>query len=198
MYDESGNRIYSSTGRWYQKICDGQAVVVNGSFAVPESPPVDTAVLALQARQSVAIPDPPMATSPRADRKLYTRVMTWLWVDRAWWRGYSSTAAAGAVSTTVVATPVRAVWSMGDGGQTICTGPGVEWRPGMTNDQTNCSYTYKNSSATQRSDSFTMAVSVEFDVSWTSNTGAGGSLARITRSTSRAVQVGEIQAIETQ
>jgi len=198
MYDPNGKRIYSPTGRWYQKVCNGSSVEVNGSFAIPESTPVDPAVLAQQARQSVAIPLPPLATSPRADRRLYTRVPTWLWVDPSWWRGYSATANAGGVSSTVLARPVRAVWTMGDGGQTICTGPGTEWRPGMADTQSTCSYVYKNSSVGQSARTFTMTVVVEFEVSWTSSIGPGGSLPGITRSATRAVEVGEIQAVETQ
>lgn len=198
MYDPNGMRIYSPTGRWYQKVCNGVPVAVDGSFAVPGRRPGDPATLAQQARQSVAIPTPPLATSPRADRRLYTRVPTWLWVDTGWWRGYSATAAAGGVSSTVVARPVRAVWTMGDGGQTICTGPGTEWRPGMAEGQSTCSYVYKNASAGQVGNMFTMTVDVEFAVSWTSSIGPGGSLANITRTASRPVQVGEIQAVETE
>jgi len=198
MYDPNGKRIYSPTGRWFQKVCNGSSVEVNGSFAIPESTPVDPAVLAQQARQSVAIPLPPLATSPRADRRLYTRVPTWLWVDPSWWRGYSATASAGGVSSTVLARPLRAVWTMGDGGQTTCTGPGTEWRPGMVDTQSTCSYVYKNSSVGQSARTFTMSVVVEFEVSWTSSIGPGGSLPGITRSATRAVEVGEIQAVETQ
>ena len=198
MYDANGKRIYSSTGRWYQKICDGQVVEVNGRFAVPEeATAADPAALAQQARRSVSIPEPPLATSPPADRKLYTRVPTWLWVDPTWWRSYSATASAGAVSSTVVARPVRSVWTMGDGGEVTCTGPGTEWRRGLSDDQSTCSYTYRNSSAGQTGGKFTMSVSVEFEVSWSSNIAAGGVLARISRSASRAVEVGEIQAVET-
>lgn len=199
MYDADGTRLTSPTGRWLERVCDGRAVAVNGAFAVPEgTPSVDPVVLARQARQSVSIPAPPISTSPRSDRKLYTRVPTWLWIDGGWWRAYSATANAGGVSTTAVATPVRAVWDMGDGGQTICTGPGTPWRPGLADADARCSYLYKNSSAGQRTGTFTMNVTVEFAVSWTSSVGPGGSLAPITRSASTAVQVGEIQAIETE
>ena len=144
-----GNRIYSSTGRWYQKICDGR-VEVNGRFVIPERRR-SIPDLAQRARHSVVIPVPPLATSPPADRRLYTRVPTWFWVDPAWWRGYSATAYAGAVSSTVSpgrcglfgrwATVVRRL-----------RGPGTAWRPGMADDQSTCSYTYKNSSAGQRGD----------------------------------------------
>ena len=199
MYDADGTRLTSPTGRWLERVCDGQAVAVNGAFAVPEGQrSVDPAVLARQARQSVAIPEPPISTSPRSDRKLYTRVPTWLWIDGGWWRAYSATADAGGVSTTAVATPVRAIWDMGDGGRTICTGPGTPWRPGLPDSEAKCSYLYKNSSAGQRAGTFTMSVTVEFAISWTSSIGPGGGLAPITRSASTAVQVGEIQAIETE
>jgi len=199
MFGADGTRLSSPTGRWLERVCGGRAVAVNGAFAVPEgTPSVDPVVLARQARQSVAIPEPPISTSPRPDRKLYTRVPTWLWIDGGWWRAYSATADAGGVSTTAVATPVRAIWDMGDGGRTICTGPGTPWRPGLPDSEAKCSYLYKNSSAGQRSGTFNMSVTVEFAVSWTSSIGPGGSLAPITRSASRAVQVGEIQAIETE
>lgn len=198
MYDDDGNRVYSDTGRWLERWCDGQQVLVGGGYAVPErSRSVSPAALAQEARESIPIPSPPILTSPQADRGLYTRVRTWLWIPKSWWIGYSATAEAGGVSTTVSATPVRAVWSMGDGGQTVCEGPGVEWREGMSDEQTYCSYVYKNASSGQQGGTYTMIVTVEFEVAWTSNISPGGGLARVTRSASRTVEVGEIQAIET-
>lgn len=198
MYDVDGTRLTSPTGRWLQRVCDGEVVAVNGGFAVPESlPGADPAVLARQARESVAIPEPPISTSPDAGRSLYARVPTWLWIDSGWWRPYSVTAAAGGVSTTVTATPLRAVWSMGDGGEVVCAGPGRAWEPGMAEDAADCSYTYASSSADQPGGSFVVTVTVELAISWSSNLGTGGNLAAVTRSSSRAVNVGEIQAIET-
>lgn len=198
MYDVDGTRMTSPTGRWLQRVCDGEVVAVNGSFAVPESlPGADPAMLARQARESVDIPEPPIATSPDAGRSLYARVPTWLWIDGGWWRPYSVTAAAGGVSTTVVANPVRAHWSMGDGGEAVCHGPGRPWQPGVAEDASDCTYTYASSSATRPEGSFTVTVTVEIAISWSSNLGSGGNLAPVTRSTSRTVTVGEIQAIET-
>lgn len=198
VYDEKGRRITSPTGRWLQKICDGSPVAVNGAFAVPARPPADPADVARQARASVAIADPSLSTSPSADRRLYVRVPTWLWLDPAWWQPYTATADTGGVSATVVATPVRATWTMGDGGAVTCSGPGVAWRRGLPDEATDCKYRYLHSSAGQPQGRFTMSVSVDFDVSWTSSTGAVGRLATVTRTASRSVDVGEIQAIETQ
>ncbi len=199
MYDVDGAKLQSETGRWLEQICDGQPVRVGGAYAIPERdrPPTDAVALAQKVRQSVAIPTPPISTSPQADRQLFTRVRTWLWVDDGWWRDYSATADAGGVSTTVSARPVRAAWSMGDGGTTTCDGPGRPWRSGLADDATDCSYLYENSSATEPGGTYTMTVTVTFAVSWSSSIGSGGTLAPVTRSVSRPVRVGEIQAIET-
>lgn len=192
VYDVDGTRRHSDTGRWLEQVCDGSPVQV-----VPEGTPVDPRELAVTARESVAIPAPPMSTSPSADRELYPQMKTWLWVDGSWWQPYSATAEAGAVSATVTARPVRSEWSMGDGGRTVCAGPGVEWRRGMSEDDTYCSYIYRRSSAGEPGGTFTLTVTVVFEVVWFSSTGAGGSLGTLTRSASTPVRVGEIQAVNT-
>lgn len=197
MYDPNGNRLYSKTGRWVQLLCNGTAQRVNGSYLVPQGGPVDPRALAVEALASAPISVPPMATSPSDDR-LYTQVRTWLWVDEAWWQTYTATANAGRVSSTVTAVPVRAEWDAGDGGGTTCNGPGVAWQRGMRDDATYCSYVYRRSSAGEDGATYTLAVAVIFEVSWTSNTGQAGSLAPITRAASRQVEVGEVQALETE
>ena len=197
VYDDQGNPLISPTGRWLQKVCDGSPVAVGGVFAIPERPPVDPGSVARRARESVSIPEPGLWTSPPADHRLYARMNTWLWLEQSWWKPYSATADTGGVSATVTARPVRATWTMGDGARTTCAGPGVAWQRGLPEAATTCSYLYKHSSAGERNGTFTMSVSVEFEVAWSSSTGAGGTLAGITRTASRPVEVGEIQAVET-
>lgn len=192
VYETDGSRQYSETGRWLEQVCDGRPIQV-----VPESAPADPRDLAVSAREAVPIPAPPLNTSPSANGELYPQMKTWLWLDEAWWREYSATASAGAVSSTVTARPVRAEWTMGDGGRTVCAGPGVAWRRGMGEDDTYCSYTYRRSSAGEEGGTFTLTVTVYFEVAWTSNVGAGGSLGAVTRSASIPVRVGEIQAVNT-
>ena len=196
IYDENGQRINSPTGRWLQKVCDGSPVAVGGVFAVPEQP-TDPRRVAREARQSVSIPEPVLATSPAIDRRLYVQMPTWLWLDPSWWKAYSATASTGGVSATVVARPVRTIWSMGDGRQTVCGGPGVAWRRGLPESAATCAYTYTRSSDGQQGGTFTLGVTVEFAISWTATTGAAGTLPPITRTASRQVTVGEIQAVET-
>ncbi len=200
VYDVNGKRLTSPTGRWYEHWCEGRQVAVNSAFAVPGAAPVqvDPAVLAAEARESVEVATPSIETSPEADRLLFVQIPTWLWIPGAWWQSYSATAEAGGVSATVVASPTRAVWSTGDGASVTCDGPGTPWREGMSEDASDCRHTYRHSSTTQSSGAYELSVTVEFEVTWTSSVGAGGSLPTITRTVSRAVQVGEIQAIETE
>ena len=193
VYELDYSRLYSATGRWLQQVCNGAPVDV-----IPEGGAVDPTQLALQARNSVPISRPGINTSPDADRRLYVQVPTWLWLDETWWQPYTATATAGRVSATVTATPSAARWSMGDGGSETCDGPGTPWRPGLAEDATDCSYTYRHSSAGRADDSYTLTVTVEFTVTWSTNVpGGGGSLEPVERSESRQVQVGEIQAVET-
>ena len=199
LYDRDGNRRYSETGRWFAEDCPPNAQgSVGGIVLIPEGNQVDPEALALDALATASIDQPPISTSPSADRRLYTQVPTWLWLDGGWWRGYSATASAGRVTSTVTATPVVTDWEPGDGDQLTCRGPGVEWRRGLPDSATYCLHTYRHSSADRDGDAYTLGVTVRFEVSWTSNTGQGGALSAITRSASRSVQVGEIQAVETE
>lgn len=198
IYDLDGTRRYSETGRWLELSCPPSAPgAVGGVVIVPEGAPVDLDALTADALASTQIANPPIQTSPSADQRLYTQVPTWLWLDGTWWQGYSATATAGRVTSTVTATPTRADWDPGDGDRLTCAGPGVPWHEGAPDSATSCKHTYRHSSAGREGDAYTLGVTVEFEITWTSNTGQGGALAPITRTSTRSVQVGEIQAVET-
>lgn len=197
VYDVNGTREHSTTGRWLQKVCDGVgAVQVGDRFLIPEGGVVDVEALAQQARASVGIEGPTIRTSPEVG-KLYVQIRTWLWIEGGWWHGYDATASTGRVTAKVTARPVRADWVLGDGAEVACSGPGVAWQPGMREDATNCSHTYTTSSASRPGGTFELSATVVLEITWTSNVGEGGTLAPISRSSSRTVEVGEIQAVGT-
>lgn len=194
MYDRFGTRQYSETGRWLTYVCnDPSAVAVGGWPALPEGGGVDPVELARQARESVPIAAPAAVTSPASGR-LVVQMVTWLWIDGAWWHEYSATASAGRVSATITATPQRAVWSTGDGATVECAGAGTPWQPGAAADAATCSHTYRSVSPPS---GFELSVSVEFDVVWSSNVGQTGTLDTISRTSTQVVHVGEIQAVGT-
>jgi hypothetical protein len=77
---------------------------------------------------------------------------------------------------------------MGDGGQTVCNGPGRAWDPSQPNATTGCSYTYPVAGR------FTAQVTVYYRTTWSASDGTAGQLAAITGRTAVPVTVDEIQA----
>ena len=198
VYDsEGGVPQHSATGRWLRKVCDGAPVAVGGLFLIPEGGIVDPEALAQEAVASIGIAAPSIRTSPEAADRLYVRVPTWLWVDGGWWHSYQATASAGRVTATVTAQPVATTWVTGDGDSIVCAGPGVPWQPHLDESDTDCAHTYTVSSAGAPEGTFNLQASVRLEITWTSNISAGGTLPAITRTSSRTVDVGEIQAIGT-
>lgn len=198
LSEVGSGREHSRTGRWLQYVCPGYGPVeVNGRFLVPEGGLVDPRQVALDALASVSIPSPAINTSPSAAGRLFVQVPTWLWLGGDWWRPYTATASAGRVTATVRAVPVATTWSTGDGGSVSCRGPGQAWAPGVDESASDCSHTYRRSSAAAAAGRFTLSSTVTFEITWTSNVGAGGTLPAITRTSNVSVDVGEIQAIGT-
>jgi hypothetical protein len=199
VYETEGVPIHSATGRWLMRSCERlteNGVVALDTAFLPEGGLVDPEVLALQALESVSVPDPTIGTSPAAG-DLVVHVPTWLWVSGDWWDTYTAEATAGRVTSTVTVEPTRAVWTTGDGTATTCTGPGTVWSPGMPEGATDCSHTYTSPSDSGRGGRFELSVAIELNVTWSSNAGSGGTLPALSRGGSQAVRVGEIQAIET-
>lgn len=170
----------------------------------PGPPPPALAVsdlegLALQARESLALPAPRIAMNPRADWESLVNLPTWLWVEGAW-AEQEATATAGPVSAVARARPEAVVWDMGNGERVTCPGPGVPYDPTRAPEaqDTDCSYTYPESSAGQPGDAYRVTATVVWRASW-SATGAegGGDLGTLTTSDRVAVRVAELQALNT-
>jgi hypothetical protein len=145
-------------------IPDGQA----GPAAAP-----DPAALAQQARSQLRLQGPRIVLSPTA-RQL-VRLPTWMWLDPAGWRPVAATAAVGAASVTAVATPAEVTWSMGDGGQVRCAGPGTPYPVGGDPKafSPDCGYTYRTVSASQPGGVFTVTATVTWNVTWAGGGQAG-------------------------
>jgi hypothetical protein len=92
---------------------------------------------------------------------------------------------------------VSVTWQLGDGTSLTCTGPGTVWTPGAPEDGTDCSHTYRRSSAGRPGGTFPITATVRLTVTWSSNAPFGGALPAIDRPASLDVVVGEIQAIGT-
>lgn len=183
---------------WYWKSCpDGTGGQTVDAVPVPrDAPPVDPTVLRDEAIDRLALPQPSVAMNPSGDQVVH--VASWLWIDGAIWQPHTESVSAGGVTTTVTASPQRVVWDLGNGDTVVCDGPGVPYdtsRP-AGEQSTDCSYTYRHTSAGQPDDAFQVTATVQWQVSW-SVTGApgGGALPALFTSSPVAVPVAEMQAL---
>lgn len=197
VYDLDGTEIvHNEPGDWYVKRCfdsTGQEVQNEGVWIGQ----VDPADLAAQARKALPLPLPKVATSPNAAGDQLVGVPTWLWIDGGW-APASATAALPGVSVTVTAVPESVTWDMGDGSKVVCRGPGTPYDETRPSDEqtTDCSHTYKRSSAGQPGERFAVAATLTWRVSWTaSGVAGGGSLGAVTRTSRLGLRVAEAQAL---
>lgn len=179
----------------YFKLCPGEPLEV---IEVPpgSDPPASAPDVARQrAVERLALPVPDVELNPSEP---VVHVETWLWVEGLEWRSVSETATAGAVSATVMATPRRVTWDMGNGDWVVCEGPGTAYDPSKSSDaqSTDCSYTYRTSSAGEPGDVYRVTATVEWELRWTvTGAAGGGALPAMTTSESIFVPVSEMQAL---
>jgi hypothetical protein len=161
----------------------------------PTAPIYTGGQLANQAVASFTLAKPvPVHSPPEA----VVHFPTWLWLTGGY-RTQSATAAdpTGLLSATVMATPTKVVWTMGDGQLATCFGPGVAYRLNVPPDAqtSNCTATYIDTSATQANQAYQATVTVFYHATWTATDGTGGDLGTLSAATTFAVRVAEVQSI---
>jgi len=193
----------------YTRICEdavtGDLVSWTEDLALdlPATDPIDPRALALMARNRLPFPAPDVGFSPPLDSPgdfLLVQLPTWIWVEN--WSEESRSATAGGVVATVTARPVRQEWDFTpyrldpetEGG---CIGPGTAYDASLPPEaqSTACSFTFRHSSAGEPGAAYEGHLTVFYEVAWTSNIGAGGSLGTVARTSVVPVRVGEQQAL---
>jgi hypothetical protein len=186
-------------GKWYRKVCTDEQGQSRGTVVwVADRESVDPVVLAEQAAERVAVPEPSVNLNPSLAQNQIVNLATVLWIDPAQWQPVTTSASAAGVTANVAARPLRVEWDMGNGDTVTCEGPGTPFDPSapdVTPDDA-CLYTYRRSSATAPNGAFTVTATTVWEVSWDAE-GApgGGSLGLSRRSTSFPIRVAEIQAV---
>lgn len=160
---------------------------------------------AVTVRSRLARPKVSMAPPPEAG---VVNSSTWLWIDPILWVPVSAFAwipgDSGPIWARTTATPVGLRFTSQDDGTSggsrtgtvTCTGPGRPWQESLGDEApSQCSYTYQHSSVSRPGGVFGASVDVEWRISWTSNTGGGGSLPTERTTTRLSVRVDELQAL---
>jgi hypothetical protein len=190
----------SGPGAWYLRMCpSGNAKDgVYSSDVVWErsAPAVSPEVVAHQAVSQLRLPAVSIVVSPSGEQLV--NLPTWLALESGSWARQSATAAVPGVKVTATATPLKAVWDMGNGDRVVCHGPGTVWRAGMdpAAKSPDCGYTYRHSSSGAPGNEFTIQVSISWGVSW-QGAGRSGTVPDLTTVGDRPVRVAESQALVT-
>lgn len=155
-------------------------------------------VVVQRAIERLTLPEPVIRTSPDEDLAQVVHVPTWMWVERSRWRPVTASAAVDGVRVTATARPRRAVWSMGDGGQVVCRGPGTPYSAAYasTASSPDCGYTYRLASMTAPRQVYKVTVSVSWDVEWRGG-GRSGVVPDLETVDERQLVVDEVQTVVT-
>jgi hypothetical protein len=193
--DENGVTV----NLWKQR-CPGSG---DRWYLIPETEPEDLLPRLLEELKSARLPYPEptfLALDP-AHGWAYVTVPVDFRVSGDSWRQVSVTASIGPVWATVTAEPVSLTFDPGDPngpGAVLCAGdsPVAAYAPEVPGE---CSYTYVNASSTSPYDGyhFETTTSIEWSISWTSSTGAGGVLESYSTSATVLLAVAEVKGLVT-
>jgi len=159
---------------------------------------VPVEVVVQRAVERLKLPKPVIRTSPDEDFVQVVHVPTWMWVEQRTWGPVSTSAAVADVKVTATARPQKAVWSMGEGGQVLCRGPGTPYsdRYGPKESSPDCGYTYRRASLSAPGKAYTVSVQVTWDVEWRGG-GQAGVVPGLVMDSERQLVVDEVQAVVT-
>ena len=190
----------AAVGTFFDFTCsDGDA----GLIFVPDGPPARTRVyvgsLVQQAYRYLPLPAPQIGVNPPAAPHQLVNLPSWLWIAPETWGVRSATASVPGLSATATATPVSVTWTMGDGHQVVCHGPGTPYGsgdpPGAASPD--CGYTYRSSSAGQPGERYQVSATTRWRITWTSTgvINTSGTLPDLLRTSSIGLRVAEVQTI---
>uniref|UniRef100_UPI002F90D139 ATP/GTP-binding protein n=1 Tax=Streptomyces sp. NBC_01001 TaxID=2903713 RepID=UPI002F90D139 len=123
---------------------------IRWSATGPAGGGVDVQALTQQAVERLRLEGPDIGIVPRADGKGLVGMPVWMWHKPGPTRTGPATASASAGSVTVTATAKarNVVWSMGDGAQITCTGPGTPYAAEFGKQMSpDCGHMYTRTSA---------------------------------------------------
>lgn len=187
------------SGAWYVYQCSGQGyadALYRPPIWIPNGaqPGPSPEQLAQQAYNQLRLPPPQIHASP-AETQL-VNLPTWLWMDRGQWRPQTATASVPGVSVTATATPQSVTWSMGDGSTITCQGAGSPFPAGGDPKAASpdCGHTYRQTSQGQPNNTYPVAATVHWTVTW-SGAGQGGTFPDLTTTSNATFAVAESQAL---
>jgi hypothetical protein len=152
-------------------------------------------VLAAEAQRELRLSTPVIESSPPPRQAQLVGVPMWTWIPADIFAPASATASVPGESVTATATPALVTWSFGDGGSTVCAGPGTPYPAGGDPSAASptCGYTYIQSSGAGTD---TLSATISWSVTWAGG-GQTGAFDDMTTTASEPVRVEQNQALVT-
>lgn len=146
--------------------------------------------VAAEARKLLPLDPPDMALSPPATGSQLVGLPTWFWVTDAW-QPLQASATLDGVTATVIATPTSLTFAFADGTTLACDGPGTPYDPTRdpADQQSACTRTF------ERRGTEVVTATITYATRWTANTGAGGELDDVLRTSTLPITIQEAQAL---
>ncbi|WP_229686870.1 hypothetical protein [Longimycelium tulufanense] len=187
------------SGAWYVYKCSGPGfadALYRPPVWIPDGPEQAPSPeqLAQQAYNQLRLPSPQIHASPTTQQLV--NLPTWLWMDRGEWQPQTATASVPGVSVTATATPQSVTWSMGDGFTITCQGAGTPYPSGGDPKAASpdCGHIYRHTSQGQPHNTYPVAATVHWMVTW-SGAGQSGTFPDLATTSTASFAVAESQAL---
>ncbi|GAB2522281.1 hypothetical protein [Nocardiopsis aegyptia] len=161
-------------------------------------PPSDPVTLIQESIASFDLPAPRIGTSPDPDGLVLVHTPVWLWVEEEDWDDAVATAEVPGWSLSITASPSGTRWTMGDGTEIVCDGPGTPYDPDVHDpdaESPDCGHVYTRASHGQDDGAYAVTAAINWEVSWEFSDGTNGTLDTAATSSEVAVTVEEAQGL---
>jgi hypothetical protein len=181
----------------------GLFTVVDSGLMWLAAPPPGTATgpspaqVAAEALADLTVGAPEIGTAPQTTGHGLVGLPVWLWSARNTntWGPIPISKTDRAITVNVEADAQYIVWDMGDGHAVTCGNPGTSFA--LDSDSTSsptCGYRYVAPSRNQPGGAYTVTATTHWLVTWTANTGDGGTLSTDVPSTT-TITIDELEVV---
>jgi len=168
---------------------------------LPGLPPDATATgptpaeVASEALADLTVGGPQIGTAPLTTGRGLVGLPVWLWTARnqLTWGPIPVSKTDGGITVNVEADAQYVVWEMGDGHTVTCNNPGTSFDGHGTASPT-CGYRYLAPSRNEPGGAYTVTATTHWLVTWTANTGEGGTLSTDVPSTT-TITIDELEVV---
>ncbi|MDU1203731.1 MAG: hypothetical protein E7A06_12395 [Clostridiales bacterium] len=164
------------------------------------APQVNPETLAQEAVSDMGLQAPEISSTPNNPNTLgAVGLPVWYWVENpgpTTTGPNTTTAAVGSVSVTATAKFKGLTIDTGDGNTITCSGPGTPYPGTGIEESPDCGHIYTEMSDDQPGQVYTVNTTAKWEVTWTSNTGASGTIP-VNLTTSKEIRIGSYQTVVT-